>query len=69
MKTIETIIYKNHTLSVLITADEHDKASVEYFVNGLQITDWSKLKPDFQTMFSALADAECKILCLTKWSY
>lgn len=69
MKTIETITYMSYSLSVLITADEHDKATVEYFVNGLQITDWGKLKPDFQALLTTLSDVVCKNLALTKWSY
>lgn len=69
MKTIESITYMNHNLTVLITADKYDKAEVEYFVNGIHITDWSKLKPDFQSLFITLSDVVCKNLCLTKWKY
>lgn len=69
MKTIETIKYMNYDLTVLVTGGEHDKATVEYFVNGMQIMDWSKLKPDFQALLNTLADVVCKKLSLTKWSY
>lgn len=69
MKTIETVTYMGHNLAVLVTGDEHDKATVEYFVNGLEISDWDKLKPDFQALFSTLADVVCKNLSLTKWIY
>ncbi len=69
MKTIEQISYMGYILAVLVTGDNNDKASVEYFINGMQVTDWSKIKPDFQDFFTCLADTTCKKLCLTKWSY
>ena len=66
---METIIYMGYNLSVLITEIENDNAQVEYFINGMQIKDWGKVKPDFQALFTALSDIVCKTLCLTKWSY
>lgn len=69
MKTIESITYMGYNLAVLVTGDDNDKAAVEYFINGMQVTDWGKIKPDFQAFFTTLADTTCKKLGLTKWSY
>jgi len=66
---MKTIKYMNYDLTMLVTGDENDKANVEYFVNGLEINDWGKLKPDFQELLNTLADVVCKKLSLTKWSY
>jgi len=67
MKTIETIIYMKQELTVLVTADDRDRATVEYFLNGVQVTYLGALKRDFQELFTTLADVVCKSLSLTKW--
>lgn len=69
MKTTETINYKDAQLTVFVDADEHDKATVSYFINGYEVTDWSKIKPSFQALLTAIADDICKTYSLTKWSY
>ncbi len=69
MKQIETILYMGYNLTVLITEAQDDKATVEYFINGNQVKDWSKIKPDFQQLLTTLSDIVCKNLSLTKWSY
>ena len=48
---------------------EKGKAAVNYFLNGFEVTDWSKIKPVFQQLFTVIADDVCKNLGLIKWSY
>lgn len=69
MKTIETTTYNGHNLTVLITEMDNDNAFVEYFINGMQVKEWSKIRPDFQALFITLSDVVCKNLCLNKSSY
>jgi len=35
MKTLESLIYENQALSVLVDEIEDGKARVDYFINGL----------------------------------
>lgn len=46
-----------------------NKAAIEYFINGYQVTDWSKIKPVFQNLFTVISDEVCRNLKATKWSY
>ncbi len=68
MKTLETLTYNGINLSVMIETED-SKASANFFVNGLEITDWGKLKPIFQTLLSALLDQYCEDYKLIKWRY
>lgn len=69
MKTLRTITEQGVQLAVIITEIEEGKAQVEYFVNGYQVLRWSDLKPIYQKLLMVLADDECELLRLIKWSY
>jgi len=69
MKTIETLTYNGFNLSVLVTVDNFDKATVEYFINGMEIGEWATIKHEFQLLFTSLVDITCKKLGATKWAY
>lgn len=70
MKAIETINYEGKTLAVLVeTHEDETKGYVSYFIDGMQLTDWSKLVTRYQRIFSAIADNLCEGLAVTKWSY
>lgn len=69
MKTIQNLTYGKDELTVLVTELDNEKAAVEYFINGYQVTDWSKIKPVFQNLLTAMADDVCKGYALTKWTY
>ena len=69
MKTLRTLKTETFELAVLIEEVEPGKAQIDYFINGNQLVDWSKIKPIFQNLFTVLADDECKRLNLLKWSY
>jgi len=71
MKAIEMINYEGKNLTALIETmpDDDTKAYVSYFIDGIEITDWSKLVKRYQRILSALADNLCEGLALTKWSY
>jgi hypothetical protein len=70
MKQIETATINNNTLAVLIEWNDSDeKAYVDYFINGYHVTDWSKIKPIFQTILTAIANDLCNTHKLIKWSY
>lgn len=69
MKTLRTITEQGVQLAVVITEIEEGKAQVEYFVNGYQALRWSDLKPIYQKLLTVLADDECELLRLVKWSY
>lgn len=70
MKTIETITYGNTQLTVLIeTKEDEKKAFVSYFINGIEITEWSKLVKRYQATLTVLADNMCEGMGLIKWSY
>jgi hypothetical protein len=71
MKAIEIINYENKRLGVLVETkeDSDTKGYVSYFIDGIEITDWSKLVKRYQLMFTALADNICDGLGLQKWSY
>lgn len=72
MKAIETITTdESKVLAVLVETMPNDdtKAYVSYFINGVEVIEWTKLKTQEQRLFNALADNLCDGLCLTKWSY
>jgi hypothetical protein len=72
MKAIETITTdEGKVLTVIVETMPNDdtKGYVSYFINGVQVQDWAKLKKQQQRLFNALADNLCEGLCLTKWSY
>lgn len=71
MKAIEIINYDGKRLSILVeTLPESDtKGYVSYFVDGIEITDWSKLVKRYQRILEALSDNLCEGLGLVKWSY
>jgi len=71
MKATETIQYEGKLLGVYLetsTADER-KAHISYFIDGTEITDWSKLVTRYQRILTALADNLCEGLNVIKWSY
>jgi tetrahydromethanopterin S-methyltransferase subunit F len=49
--------------------DDDTKGYVNYFIEGSQITDWSKLITRYQRLFTTLADNLCEGLAVIKWSY
>jgi len=71
MKAIEIINYENKRLGVLVETKPEDdtKGYVSYFIDGIEITDWSKLVKRYQVMLTVLADNLCEGLGLIKWSY
>lgn len=71
MKAIEIINYENKRLGVLVETkpDSEIKGYVSYFIDGIEITDWSKLVKRYQVMLTVLADNLCEALGLIKWSY
>lgn len=71
MKAIEIMDYDGKRLAVYVeTLPEDDtKATVSYFINGIEITDWSKLVKRYQTTFTVLSDNLCEGLGVIKWSY
>jgi hypothetical protein len=69
MKALNTAIVDGKNLTVLMDELPEDKASISYFIDGLEITCWDKIKPFYQNIFTVLADDVCKGYCLTKWSY
>lgn len=62
MKTLESLIYENQALSVLVDEIEDGKARVDYFINGLEITDFGTIKPVYQMLFTVIADDVCSKL-------
>ena len=71
MKALEMINYDGKILAVLVETKPEDdtKGYVSYFINGIEITDWSRLVKRYQVMFTALADNLCEGLAVQKWSY
>lgn len=69
MKTIETVFYNNHNLSIFITANDKKQATAEYFIDGIEVTDFSKTRSTFVALFNALFDDYCKCYDLIKWNY
>lgn len=69
MKTLRTITEQGIQLAVVITEIENGKAQVEYFVNGYHMLRWTDIKPIYQKLLTVLADDECELLGLIKWSY
>lgn len=79
MKICDTLNYCGTTLNVLVTFSENDvvdfegyqkpKAYIEYFVNGVQLEDWHKIKLNLQCALSMMADNVCRENNLYKWSY
>lgn len=71
MKATETIQYEGKLLGVYLetsTTDER-KAHISYFIDGTEITDWSKLVTRYQRILTALADNLCEGYNVIKWSY
>ncbi|HRH53293.1 MAG TPA: hypothetical protein PLN38_08215 [Chitinophagales bacterium] len=56
-------------LKVETLRNDETKAHVDYFIDGIQVTDWSKVAKRYQRLLTTLADNLCEGLCLTKWSY
>jgi len=69
MKTLESLTYENKNLTVLVDEIEDGKARVDYFINGLEITDFGTIKPVYQMLFTVIADDVCSKLKLQKYSY
>ncbi len=71
MKALTNCTIENATLTVYVeTFDfEPNNGFISYFINGIQINEWEKIKPLYQQIFTALADDLCKGYCLTKYSY
>jgi hypothetical protein len=69
MKTLQNFTYGKEELTVVVTELDEKKAAVEYFINGIQISDWESIKPVFQNLLIAASDDVCNNLGLTKWSY
>lgn len=71
MKTLSTLkIHKVELVCVVETLPgEEIKAHVDYFINGYHVTDWAKIKPEYQQLFNVMADVICSREGLIKWSY
>lgn len=71
MKAIETIIHDGKIFTVLVEtqANDHTKGFVYYFIDGMQLTDWSKLITRYQRIFTVMADNLCEGFAVEKWSY
>ena len=71
MKATETIQCEGKLLGVYLetsTADER-KAHISYFIDGIEVTDWSKIANRYQRILTALADNLCEGMNVIKWSY
>lgn len=68
MKALEIMNYDGKGFAVLVETKPEDetKGYVSYFINGIEITDWSKLVKRYQIMFTALADNLCEGLHIQK---
>lgn len=69
MKALNTAIMDGKNLTVLMEELPEDKASISYFIDGLELTQWDAIKPLYQQILTVLADDICKGYCLTKWAY
>ena len=69
VKATRTIIVDNFGLTVLLDEKEEGKAFIDYFVNGEQVTVWSKLKVAQATKLAEMATEICEAHGLAKWSY
>lgn len=69
MTAIETINYEGRTLAVLVQEQQPGKGYVQYYIDGIEVTDWGKIVTRYQRILSALADNLCETTGLAKWSY
>lgn len=70
MKAAETINYEGKVLAVFLEtlpADER-KAYVSYFIDGIEVTEWSKIVKRYQRILTALSDNLCEGLNVIKWN-
>jgi len=67
MKALEMINYEGKRLSVFLETKPEDdtKGYVSYFIDGIQITDWTKLVKRYQRILAALAVNLCEGLGVT----
>lgn len=68
MKAILLATVETTSLQLLIEVED-DKATANYFLNGIQVTTWDAIKPIYQKVLLALLDDYCNSNKLIKWSY
>ena len=69
MKYIEQITHNNKSLICFVESDHKDNAYVSYFIDGMEITDWSKLLLIYRNLFEVLRTSIVMENNLTLWSY
>jgi len=69
MKLTESLSYQNTRLTVLVEADDENKATASYFLNETEVIEWSRIHPTFQRLLTVILDDICERFKLTKWSY
>jgi len=69
MKTIQSLTISDTQLTVLVEYGDDSKATVSYFLNSFEVTDWGRILKAYQRLFTAMADTICEDLNLIKWSY
>jgi hypothetical protein len=68
MKTLISAEVNGKTLTILVEA-EGNKATISYFVDGIQIIEWNKISIMYQTIFAAMVNDYCDSNNLVKWNY
>lgn len=71
MKALEIMNYDGKMFAVLVETKPKDdtKGYLSYFIDGNEITNFSRLVKRYQVMFTALSDTICDGLDLQKFSY
>lgn len=71
MKAIETLTYQGKVFAVLVETKQDDEVNgyIHYFIDGTEITDYSRLLKTYQRMFTVMADNLCQGHGLIKYSY
>jgi len=69
MKTILLATVETTSLQLLIEVQENNRAFASYFLNGIEVTEWGKIKPIYQDVFKALFRDYCEKNKLLLWGY
>ena len=69
MKYIEQLTHNHKTLICFVESDDKDKAYVSYFIDGIEITDFSKLLSIYQKLFDVLRSSIVAENNLQLWSF
>ena len=69
MKYIEQLTHNHKTLICFVESDDEDKAYVSYFIDGIEITDFSKVLSIYQKLFDVLRSSIVSENELQLWSF